>query len=58
MILSIIGIASSVAAIVLKIADREKKYAVLSAVLGVIGAVAVLIAVIRNQYDEEAETMK
>ncbi len=55
MVLTIIGVASSVAGVVLKIADRKKKYAVLAAVLGVVGAVAMLIAVIQKQMDKEAE---
>lgn len=55
MVLTIIGVASSVAGVVLKIADRKKKYAVLAAVLGVVGAVAMLITVIQKQMDKEAE---
>lgn len=55
MVLTIIGVASSVAGVVLKIADRKKKYAVLAAVLGVVGAVAMLIAVIQKQMEKEAE---
>lgn len=50
---TVIGIACSIASAVLRIISKEKKYRILSAVLGLIGSIAFLIAVCRKNSDDE-----